>query len=91
MIKQAKQAAKSRKKTSEFINSAQLSSSDSKKGRSTDAVAKTPTIGADSYSKLKQEAKGRRRANASSGGFTGAGRGADAIGSRFSSKRTRRP
>jgi 23S rRNA pseudouridine2605 synthase len=91
MIKQAKQAAKSRKRPSEFINSTQSSLSTSKKERGADQVVKAPTIGADSYSRLRQEAKGRRRANVSSGGFTGAGRGADGLASRPSSKRTRRP
>jgi hypothetical protein len=90
MIKQAKLSSRSRRGPSSYINSSEIPSNNDKNPQnpvSAGKIIKKVTIGADSYSKLRQEAKGRRRANVNSGGFTGAGKGADGFVSKPGSKK----
>ena len=90
MIKQAKLSSRSRRGPSSYINPSEIAANNDKSGQNASSagkIVKKVTIGADSYSKLRQEAKGRRRANVNSGGFTGAGKGADEFVSKPSSKK----
>jgi len=90
MIKQAKLSSRSRRGPSSYINPSEIPSNNDKNPQnpaSAGKIVKKVTIGADSYSKLRQEAKGRRRANVNSGGFTGAGKGADGFVSKPGSKK----
>ena len=87
MIKLAKTTSKARRGAPSYVNPSDLTPIDPKKQQNAATPVKTVTIGADSYSKLRSEAKGRRRANVGSGGFTGAGRGADGFVSKPGSKK----
>ncbi len=87
MIKLAKTTSRSRRGAPSYVNPRELTVKDDKTHQNTEKPIKTVTIGADSYSKLRKDAKGRRRANVSSGGFTGAGKGADGFVSKPGSKK----
>ena len=87
MIKLAKTTSRSRRGAPSYVNPRELTVKDDKTPQNTEKPIKTVTIGADSYSKLRKDAKGRRRANVSSGGFTGAGKGADGFVSKPGSKK----
>ena len=87
MIKLAKTTSRSRRGAPSYVNPSEIASSDDKNNQNATKVAKTVTIGADSYAKLRKEAKGRRRANVRSGGFTGAGKGADGFVAKPGSKK----
>jgi len=87
MIKQAKLSSRSRRGPSSYINPSDIAPVDDHNSQNAGKIAKKVTIGADSYAQLRREAKGRRRANASSGGFTGAGKGADSFVNKPRSKK----
>jgi hypothetical protein len=87
MIKLAKTTSRSRRGAPSYVNSANLSLKEDKDTQNAGKPVKTVTIGADSYSKLRKDAKGRRRAGVNSGGFTGAGKGADGFVSKPGSKK----
>ena len=87
MIKQAKLSSRSRRGPSSYINPSEVSPEDVKSAQNAGKIVKKVTIGADSYAQLRREAKGRRRANVSSGGFTGAGKGADSFVAKPGSKK----
>ena len=87
MIKLAKTTSRSRRGAPSYVSPKELTVKDDKTPQNTEKPIKTVTIGADSYSKLRKDAKGRRRANVTSGGVTGAGKGADGFVSKPGSKK----
>ncbi len=87
MIKLAKTTSRSRRGAPLYVNPNEMGSKDDNTSENTEKPIKTVTIGADSYSKLRKDAKGRRRANMGTGGFTGAGKGADGFVAKPGSKK----